>query len=97
MADTKNGGTAGYHPDMDAASHEKTYEGFIQFAIIMVMYSLGWVLFLAVGGVKHAWPSAWFGLFLVHVAAGIGLMSPSRTWKPSAAVLVLLLLMLVFY
>lgn len=97
MADTKNASLPGYSPDMDGKEHEQTYLGFVHFAVVMSLFSLGWVVFLAVGGLKHAWPSAWFGLFLVHVAAAVSLFTPIKSWKPGAAALGLLLLMLVLY
>ena len=97
MADTKHAPHMGYGPEMDAAAHERTYSSFVHFAAVGVVFVLCCVVGLAVGGIKHAWLSAIFGVVLAHVAAAIGLFAPSISWRPPAAVLALLLLMLIFY
>jgi hypothetical protein len=55
------------------------------------------VLALAVGGIKHAWLSAIFGVILSGIAGGIGAMAPALGWRAPAAVGVLLALMLIAY
>ncbi len=97
MADTKHASYGGYGPDMDGATHEGTYRGFIRFAEVSTAVILCWVLALAVGGVKHAWLSAVFGVILSSGAGALGAVSPSIGWRAPAAVGVLLLLMLVLY
>jgi hypothetical protein len=97
MADTKNASYMGYSPDMDGRSHEATYHGFVRFAEIATAVVVCCVLALAVGGIKHAWLSAIFGVILAHIAGGIGAMSPSLSWRAPAVVAVLLILMLIFY
>jgi len=97
MADTKHTPHMGYGPEMDAQAHETTYTSFVHFTAVAVMFVLCCVVALAVGGMKHAWLSAIFGVVLAHVAAAIGLFAPSISWRPPAAVLALLLLMLIFY
>jgi hypothetical protein len=97
MADTKYAPHMGYRPEMDGAAHEATYTGFVHFTAVAVVFVLCCVVALAVGGVKHGWLSAIFGVILAHIAAAIGLFAPSISWRAPAAVLGLLLLMLVFY
>jgi type IV secretory pathway TrbD component len=97
MVDTKHAPHGGYSPDMDAATHEATYRGFVRFAEIATVVVLCHVLALAVGGVRHAWVSAIFGVVLSLVAGAIGALAPSVGWRAPAAVGVILLLMLIFY
>lgn len=97
MADTKHAPHGGYSPDMDGRAHETTYNGFIQFAEISTAVVICFVLALAVGGIKHAWLTAIFGVVLSLGAGGLGAMAPSIGVRAPAAVGVLLLLALVFY
>ena len=97
MADTKHAPHMGYRPEMDGPAHEATYANFVHFAAVTVAFVLCCVVALAVGGIKHAWLSAIFGVILAHIAAAIGLFAPSISWRAPAAVLVLLLLILIFY
>lgn len=97
MADTKHAPHGGYSPDMDARTHEATYNGFIKFAEIATAVVICHVLALAVGGIKHAWLTAIFGVVLSLAAGGLGAMAPSIGVRAPAAVGVLLLLALVFY
>ena len=97
MAETKHAPHGGYSPDMDGPTHEATYRGFVRFAEIGTAVVLCWVLALAVGGIKHAWLSAIFGVVLSGIAGAIGAYSPSIGVRAPAAVGILLLLMLVLY
>jgi len=97
MADTKHSPYGGYSPDMDGPAHEAMYERFLHFTTVGVFFALGCVVGLAVGGIKHAWLAAIFGIIIVHIAAAIGLFAPSLKWKPGAAALAILLFMLVFF
>ncbi len=97
MADTKHAPHGGYSPDMDGRAHEATYDGFIKFAEISTAVVICFVLALAVGGIKHAWLTAIFGVVLSLAAGGLGAMAPSVGVRAPAAVGVLLLLALVFY
>lgn len=97
MADTHHAAIGRYSPDMDEAAHEQTYEGFIRFAEIGTAFVIAIVLGLAVGGVRHAWISAVFGIVLAHATTAIGLFAPKLAWRATAGVCVLLILMLVFY
>lgn len=97
MADTKHAPHGGYGPDMDGASHEATYTGFVRFAEIATAVVLCWVLSLAVGGIKEAWASALVGVILAPVAGALGAMAPSIGWRAPAAVGALLILMLILY
>ena len=96
MADA-NEMPAGYRPEMDAASHEGTYSAFTHFTTVASVFVTCIVVGLAVGGVKHAWLSAIVMIVLAHIATGIGLFSTSLAWRPPAAVLGVLLLMLLLY
>jgi hypothetical protein len=82
---------------MDGSTHEATYNGFIKFAEIATAVVICHVLALAVGGIKHAWLTAIFGVVLSLAAGGLGAMAPSIGVRAPAAVGVLLLLALVFY
>ena len=97
MADTKHAPHGGYSPDMDGRAHEATYNGFIKFAEIATAVVICHVLALAVGGVKHAWLTAIFGVVLSLAAGAVGAMAPSVGVRAPAAVGVLLLLALIFY
>jgi hypothetical protein len=97
MADTKHAPHGGYSPDMDGPSHEATYRGFVRFAEIGTAVVLCWVLALAVGGIKHAWLSAIFGVVLSGIAGAIGAFSPAIGVRAPAAVGILLALMLLLY
>jgi hypothetical protein len=82
---------------MDARAHEQTYQGFVRFVEISVAVVVCWILALAVGGVRHAWLSAIFGVVLSMLAATVGAFAPAIGWRAPVAVAVLLALMLVFY
>jgi len=97
MADTKHASHGGYSPDMDGRTHEATYQGFVRFAEIGTAVIVCHVLALAVGGIKHAWLTAIFGVILSLIAGGIGAVAPAIGIRAPAAVGVLLLLALVFY
>ena len=91
MADTKHAPYGGYSPDMDASTHEATYTGFVRFAEIGTAVVICHVLALAVGGVKHAWLTAIFGVILSLAAGGIGAVAPRIGVRAPVAVGVLLL------
>jgi hypothetical protein len=82
---------------MDATAHEATYHGFVRFAEIGTAVIICHVLALAVGGIKHAWLTAIFGVVLSLIAGGIGAVAPAIGVRAPAAVGVLLLLALIFY
>jgi hypothetical protein len=82
---------------MDGPTHEVTYTGFVRFAEIGAAVVACHVLALAVGGIKHAWLTAIFGVILSLVAGGVGAVAPSIGVRAPAAVGVLLLLALVFF
>ena len=97
MAETQHAPSGVYSPDMDARSHEETYTGFIRFAEIGSVVVICHVLALAVGGIRHAWLTAIFGVLLSLAAGAVGAMSPSVGVRAPAAVAILLLLALAFY
>jgi hypothetical protein len=82
---------------MDGPAHEVTYHGFVRFAEIGTAVVLCHVLALAVGGIKHAWLTAVFGVILSLVAGAVGAVAPAIGVRAPAAVGVLLLLALIFY
>jgi len=97
MADTKHAPHRGYSPDMDGPAHEIMYDDFVHFIAVAAVFVACCVVALAVGGVRHAWLSAIFGIVLAIVATTIGLFSRSMSWRPPAVVLVILLAMLALY
>jgi hypothetical protein len=97
MADTKHAPHGGYSPEMDGPAHEVTYNGFVRFAEIGTAVIICHVLALAVGGIKHAWLTAIFGVILSLAAGAIGAIAPSIGVRAPAAVGVLLLLALFLY
>ncbi|HMO28978.1 aa3-type cytochrome c oxidase subunit IV [Enterovirga sp.] len=97
MAQTSMDPAAAYRPEMDGKAHERTYGGFLHFAVVGTVFVACIVVALAVGGVRHAWPTAAFMVILAHVAAAIGLVSAAISWRAPAAILVLLLIMLLLY
>lgn len=97
MAGTNSASEVGYSPEMDGPTHENTYRGFVKFVEIGSLVVICWVLALAVGGVRHAWMSAIFGVVLSGVAGAVGAFSPAIGWRAPSAVAVLLALMLLLY
>jgi branched-subunit amino acid ABC-type transport system permease component len=93
MAD--HGHHAADTPQMDYAAHEGTYRGFVRFAEIGTVACLAIVAALAVGGAKHAWGTAIIGTLLTLVGTGVGIASPSLSWKAPAVPFVLMLLALI--
>ena len=94
---TETGHIPGYSPEMDGPAHEATYDSFVHFTTVASLFVIGCVIGLAVGGIKHAWLSAIFGIIVVHIAAAVGLFAPGLKWKPGAAAVGLMLFMLVFF
>ena len=97
MADANEAPTGSYRPEMDGAAHEWTYGAFTHFTVVASVFVACIVAGLAVGGIKQAWLSAIVMIVLAHVATGIGLFSNSLAWRPGAAVLAVLVLMLLIY
>lgn len=78
-------------PAMDYASHEQTYEGFINFSKVGTIAVLNIVLCLilfAFGGTT-AFVFGWLMLLATVVASGIGLALGANGWVPPAAVFAL--------
>jgi hypothetical protein len=97
MAETDRQPGNGYRPEMDGVTHEKTYNGFVEFTTISTIVILCWVLALAIGGVKGAWVTAIIGVVASGVAGAIGALAPSISWKAPTAVFVLMLLAFIVY
>ena len=97
MADVKHASHGGYSPDMDGRAHEATYHGFVKFAEIGAAVVICHVLALAVGGIKHAWLTAIFGVILSLVAGGVGAVAPSRGVGAPAAGGILVLVVPLFF
>src|SRR4028119_2180236 len=96
-ADAPHAAQGGYSPDMDGPAHEATYQGFVRFAEVGGAVVLCWVLALAVGGIRHAWLTAVFGVILSLAAGAVGAVAPSIGGRAPARVGVLLLLALILY
>ena len=97
MAVTNEASVARYHPDMDEAAHEATYQNFTHFTATVTGFVLCLVVALAIGAVHHAWISCVVMVILAHIAAAIGLYAPNVSWRAPAVPLVILLLMLALY
>jgi len=97
MADMQNAPQRGYSPEMDGPSHEAMYVDFVHFVSVAAVFVACCVVALAVGGIRHAWLSAIFGIVLAIVTTSIGLFSRSMSWRPPAVILVILLAMLALY
>ncbi len=80
---------------MDYVEHERTYKGFLHFAEVGTIACLAIVAALAVGGTKHAWGTAIVGTLLTLIGTGVGIASPSLSWKAPTVPFVLMLLALV--
>lgn len=85
-------GTEGGHPDMDYAAHQSTYQGFIRFSIIGVIWCLTIVVGLAIGATGHSWGWGSLMVFLSTVAAAVGIFVKSIDSKAVSGVFVLSLL-----
>lgn len=97
MAEAGSGEGRAYHPDMDEEAHEATYDAFTHFTTVAAVFVACIVVGLAVGGVKASWISAVVMIVLAHIATAVGLFSTSLAWRPGAAVLGILLLMLLLF
>ena len=82
-------GSEGGHPDMDYAEHQKTYEGFIRFSIIGVIWCLTIVVGLAIGATGKSWGWGGFMVFLSTIAAAAGILNKSIDSKAALGVFVL--------
>jgi hypothetical protein len=71
-----NGGEGG-HPDMDYAEHEKTYEGFLRFSVIGVIWCVTIMVGLAIGATGHSWGWGSLMIFLSTAAALAGIFIKS--------------------
>jgi hypothetical protein len=97
MAQTDRQPGDGYRPEMDGETHEKTYNGFVEFTTISTIVVVCWVLALAIGGVKGAWITAIMGVVASGIAGAIGALAPSISWRAPAVVLVLMTLAFIFF
>ena len=94
MADLDRAPDNGYSPEMDGATHEATYNGFVQFTAIGAVVVVCWVVALAIGGLKAAWLTAILGVVVAGVAGTVGALAPNLGWRAPAAVLAILLAIL---
>jgi uncharacterized membrane protein YccC len=97
MAHVDHNPQGGYHPEMDAKTHETTYDGFVHFTTIGTVVVLGFVVALAIGGIKAGWLTAIVGVILSLGAGAVGALAPAIGWRAPAAVLALLIVLLVLY
>ena len=96
MADSEQA-RQGYSPEMDGPAHESMYDDFVHFAAVAIVFVASCVVALAVGGMRHAWLSAIFGIVLAIATTAVGLFSRSLSWRPPAVVLAMLVAMLALY
>jgi hypothetical protein len=96
MADSEHT-PQGYSPDMDGPAHEAMYDDFVHFTAVAVVFVACCVVALAVGGIRHAWLSAVFGIVLAIATTAVGLFSRSLSWRPPAVILAMLAAMLALY
>ena len=92
MADSH--GAEGGHPAMDYVEHEKTYEGFIRFAIIGSIWCATIVVGLAIGGPGKSWGLASFLILLSTIATAVGIAVKGINAKAVGAIFVLSLLVM---
>jgi len=78
----------------DYPAHEQTYEGFVHFAVVGVCNIINIVLALAIGAVLGHWVIMIGILIVATLIAGLDLAQGSQ--KPSAAMVVISLLLLAF-
>ena len=90
MADGHGSDTA--HPAMDYAEHERTYEGFLRFALIGSIWCITIVVGLAIGGPGHSWGWGSFLIFLSTVATALGIAVKEINARGVIAIFVLSLL-----
>jgi hypothetical protein len=81
--------TEGGHPDMDYAEHERTYEGFLRFAVIGTIWCLTIVIGLAIGATGKSWFWGGMMVLLSTIATFIGIFNKSIDHKAASAVFVL--------
>ncbi len=87
-------GAEGGHPVMDYPEHEKTYEGFIRFAVLGSIWCATIVVALAIGGPGKSWGWTTFLVLLSTVATAVGIGVKSINAKAAGAIFVLSLLVL---
>jgi Bacterial aa3 type cytochrome c oxidase subunit IV len=81
------------HPDMDYAEHEKTYEGFLRFTVIGIIWCLTIVVGMAIGATGHSWGWGGFMIFISTIATAVGIFVKAIDHKAATAVLLLSLLL----
>jgi len=69
----------------DFADHERTYEGFLRFSAVGLVWVLCIVVTLAIGGTTHRWALGGFWLAVATIASVLGLAIKGLDWKPGAA------------
>jgi Bacterial aa3 type cytochrome c oxidase subunit IV len=82
----------GGHPDMDYAEHEKTYDGFLRFTVIGIIWCLTIVVGMAIGATGKSWAWGGFMIVLSTAATFLGIFVKSIDHKAASAVFVLSLL-----
>src|SRR5205823_3073180 len=75
----------------DFADHEQTYEGFMRFSAVVLVFVLCIVVTLAIGGTAHRWFLGGFWLFVAAIASALGLAIKGLSWKPGVVVLAMML------
>jgi hypothetical protein len=73
----------------DFSDHKGTYEGFLRMTSIGLVWVLGIVATLAIGGTTGSWHLASMLLILATIAGLVGMAAKGLGWRPGAVVLVL--------
>jgi len=75
----------------DFADHEQTYEGFMRFSAVALVWVLCIVATLAIGGTTQRWVLGGFWLFVATIGSVLGLAIKGLDWKPGVVILVVML------
>ena len=75
----------------DYIEHERTYEGFLRFSAVALVWVLCIVTMLAIGGTTQRWILGGFWLVVATIASALGLAIKGLDWKPGTVILVVML------
>lgn len=82
---------ASHQNPMDYNEHNRTYEGFLRFTMVGIVWVLCIVVTLAIGGTAHRWGLASFWLVIATIASALGLAIKGLDWRPATVILVIML------
>ncbi len=94
MAEHAAPGPAETGAPMDYDEHARTYSGFVAFTALAVVLTINILITLVIFGFGSGSSAFWIGtlMLLLAIAAAVIGMFTNGSWKPSAAVLVLIVL-----